>query len=148
MEKAIFFDWDDTLVARLKPVELEDAYRFIGVDQIVQIGNSNRYTTKDIINLMADLTNSPHPWFIVSNGDNQHQYFDLKAQEELKGNMFETYGGNEGQKWSGTALEKPKEQAIQELIEKFNLRHAMDNSIMVEDTDEVLVAINLSLIHI
>ena len=36
MSKAIFFDWD-TLVARLKPVELEEARKFLGVDQIVQM---------------------------------------------------------------------------------------------------------------
>jgi hypothetical protein len=142
MYKAIFFDWDDTLVARLKPVELEEARKFFGEDKIVQIGDSDRYTTKDIINLMADLTGSPHPWFIVSNGDNQDQYFNLKAQEEQQGIMFDTYKGNHGQKWGGTGLNKKKEKAIQELIDKFNLTDVMDNSIMVEDTDEVLVAIN------
>ena len=142
MSKAIFFDWDDTLVTRLKPVELIEARKFLGADQIVQIRDSDRYTTKDVINLMADLTDSPHPWFIVSNGDNQDQYVNLKDQEEQKGNIFDTYGGYDGQKWGGTGLKKKKEQAIQELINRFNLTDAMDNSIMVEDTDEVLVAIN------
>ena len=70
------------LVARLKPVELEEARKFLGADQIVQIGDSDRYTTKDVINLMVDLTESPHPWFIVSNGDNQDQYVDLKDQAQ------------------------------------------------------------------